>query len=110
MGYKSERSKISKAIETLNNEGFYTGSLYHVDDVKRYFKCNDDEAFDVLDSAIDNDGTAETIWIAIKEIGDMMGLEEKEDWSVNVKKPLYNLESLFTLIKFTLTRIINTKN
>tara|TARA_A100000172_G_C3016604_1_gene101684 strand:+ start:32 stop:310 length:279 start_codon:yes stop_codon:yes gene_type:complete len=73
------QNPIAKAIETLNNAGFYTGSLYHVDDVKRYFKCTNDEALDVLDSAIDNDGTAETIWIAIKDIGDMMGLKEIED-------------------------------
>ena len=73
------QNPVAKAIETLNNEGFYTGSLYHVDDVKRYFKCTNEEAMDVLDSAIDNDGTAETIWIAIKDIGDMMGLKEIED-------------------------------
>lgn len=75
MDYK----KTQKAIDVLEKAGYYVGSLYHVDDVKTYFDCTDDQAIDVLDSALDNDGTAETIWMAIRDIGDMMGLKEKED-------------------------------
>ena len=75
MDYK----KTQKAIDVLEKAGYYVGSLYHVDDVKTYFDCTDDEAMEVLDSALDNDGTAETIWVAIREIGWMMGLKEIED-------------------------------
>ena len=73
------KNDIAKARDVLEEAGFYLGSLYHIEDVKRYFKCTDDEAFEVLDSAMDNDATAEQIWLAIKDIGDMMGLKEKED-------------------------------
>ena len=75
MDYK----KTQKAIDVLEKAGYYVGSLYHVDDVKTYFDCTDDEAMEVLDSALDNDGTSETIWVAIREIGWMMGLKEIED-------------------------------
>ena len=71
--------KIADAKELLRENGYYIHTLYHVDDVKTYFDCTDAEAMDVLDSALDNDATAETIWMAIRDIGDMMGLKEKKD-------------------------------
>jgi|TARA_R100000482_G_scaffold91074_1_gene37432 hypothetical protein len=71
--------KIADAKELLRENGYYIYSIYHVDDVKTYFDCTDAEAMDVLDSALDNDATAETIWMAIRDIGDMMGLKEKKD-------------------------------
>tara|TARA_Y100001973_G_C5004064_1_gene235102 strand:- start:153 stop:455 length:303 start_codon:yes stop_codon:yes gene_type:complete len=71
--------RISQAKDMLTEAGYYIGNLYHVDDVKTYFDCTDDEAMEVLDSALDNDGTSETIWMAIRDIGDMMGLKEQED-------------------------------
>ena len=75
MDYK----EIQKAKDILTKAGYYVGNLYQADDVRTYFDCTDDEALDVLDSALDNDGTAETIWIAIRDIGEMMGLKEIED-------------------------------
>ena len=71
--------KIADTKELLRENGYYIYSIYHVDDVKTYFDCTDAEAMDVLDSALDNDATAETIWMAIRDIGDMMGLKEKKD-------------------------------
>ena len=71
--------EIAKAKETLMNYGYYVGNLYQVEDVQTYFDCTDDEALDVLDGAMDNEGTAEQVWTAIREVGDMMGLKEKED-------------------------------
>ena len=71
--------KIADAKELLRENGYYVYSIYHVDDVKTYFDCTDAEAMEVLDSALDNDGTVETIWMAIRDIGDMMGLKEKKD-------------------------------
>tara|TARA_R100001594_G_scaffold129978_1_gene168843 strand:- start:305 stop:625 length:321 start_codon:yes stop_codon:yes gene_type:complete len=71
--------RVKKARDILTQAGYYVGNLYHTDDVKRYFDCTQDEALDVLDSALDNDGTAEQIWMAIRDIGNMMGLKEQED-------------------------------
>lgn len=71
--------KIDKAKKTLEEAGYYIGNLYHVADVKSHFDCTDDQALQVLDSAMDNDGTAEQIWMAIRDIGNMMGLNEIED-------------------------------
>ena len=75
MDYK----KIQKAKDVLTKAGYYIGNLYQVEDVQVYFDCTDNEALDVLDGAMDNEGTAEQVWTAIREVGDMMGLKEKED-------------------------------
>ena len=77
--YREEQEKIAHAKDILTKAGYYVGNLYQIEDVQVYFDCTDNEAMDVLDSAMDNEGTAEQVWTAIREIGDMMGLKEKED-------------------------------
>jgi hypothetical protein len=59
---------------------------YHVDcidtrveDVKGIFKCDDDQAQDVLDSALTNEATIDRIWFAIRFHADEYGLKELED-------------------------------
>jgi hypothetical protein len=79
MKFTRRHNEIEKAKEILTKHGYYVGNLYQADDVRTYFDCTDDEALDVLDGAMDNDGTAEQVWTAIREVGDMMGLKEKED-------------------------------
>jgi len=78
MKFTQRHNEIEKAKEILTKHGYYVGNLYQADDVRTYFDCTDDEALEVLDKALDNDGTAETIWIAIRDIGEMMGLKEIE--------------------------------
>ena len=63
----------------LANRGIYTGNLWQVEDVKGLFKCNDDEAQDVLDSALTNEATMDQIWLAIRFHAEDNGLKEIEE-------------------------------
>jgi hypothetical protein len=65
--------------ELLTKRGFYTGNLWQVADVKGMFKCDDDEAQDVLDSALTNEATMDQIWSAIRFHAEYNGLKELED-------------------------------
>ena len=70
------KNKIEAAKKILEEQGYFTRNLWHVDDVKGMFKCTDEEAQDVLDDALTNDGTMEQIWLAIGIVGDSKSLTE----------------------------------
>lgn len=46
-------------------EDYQTSKLWCIDDVKAKYKCNDDEAMDVLVDALSCDYTIEDIWNAV---------------------------------------------
>ena len=70
---------ISQAKELLRENGYYIYSLYHIEDVQSHYECTDAEAMDILDQALDNDGTANQVWESIRYFAEDMGLKEKED-------------------------------
>jgi hypothetical protein len=74
----SKEISIDLLKEELERRGFYTGNLWHVQDIKGMFKCDDDEAQDVLDSALTNEATMDRIWFAIRFHADEYGLKELE--------------------------------
>jgi hypothetical protein len=74
-----ESRQIEKAKAFLSSKGYQTHNLWHIDDVKSKFKCNDDEAMDVLIGALENEATMEQIWLAIEIHGDYNLLEKIEE-------------------------------
>lgn len=56
---------IDQAKQVLRDAGFYTDNLWSIEDVKSQYKCTDEEAYEVLDDALNNDGVMERIWEAI---------------------------------------------
>lgn len=54
-----------KAKELLADKGFYTDNLWCIEDVKHEFECTDEEAYSILDGALNNEATMEQIWFAI---------------------------------------------
>lgn len=55
-----------KAKEILRKAGYFVDNLWHVDDVKLRYNCDDDEqAHDLLNNALTNEATMEQIWFAI---------------------------------------------
>ena len=59
-------SEIEKAKEVLRKAGYFVDNLWHIDDVKIRYNCeDDDQAQDILYSALTNDATMEQIWFAI---------------------------------------------
>ena len=71
--------RISKAKELLKESGYYIHTLYHVEDVTSMYDCTDSQAMDILDQALDNDGTANQVWESIRYFAEDIGLKEKED-------------------------------
>lgn len=57
--------RTEEAKKVLEDAGYYCGNLWKVEDVQSKFNCTDDEAYEVLDEALQNDATMEQIWFAI---------------------------------------------
>ena len=73
----SRNTEYSK--QQLARQGYVLSNLWHIDDVKSIFKCDDDEAQDVLDSALSNEATMNQIWFAIRFHAEDYGLKEIEN-------------------------------
>ena len=70
---------VEEAKEVLKANGYFVDNLWNVDDVKAKFKCDDEQAQDVLLMSMINEATMEQIWFSIGEFGRIDGLEEIED-------------------------------
>ena len=66
---------IDEARKFLKDNGYFTDNLWHVDDVKSKFKCDDETAQSILRDALENGATMEQIWLAIDIAGENEGLE-----------------------------------
>lgn len=68
-----------KAKEILRKAGYFVDNLWHIDDVKLRYNCNDDEqAQEILQSALTNEATMEQIWFAIDMVAQDEGLTLKD--------------------------------
>lgn len=74
MTIKQQR-EIEKAKQFLKDNGYFTDNLWHVDDVKSKFKCDDETAQSVLKDALENGATMEQIWFAIDIAAQEEGLK-----------------------------------
>ena len=70
---------VEEAKKVLEEAGYQVNNLWHVDDVKSKFECDDDEAMGVLIDALQNDATMEQIWYAIEFHGENDGLTKIEE-------------------------------
>lgn len=69
-----------EAKEVLRNAGYFVDNLWHIDDIKLRYDCDDDEqAQDVLNTALTNDATMEQIWFAIDMAAQDDGLTLKDE-------------------------------
>jgi hypothetical protein len=64
---------IEEAKQVLKDAGFFTDNLWHVDDVKSKFKCTNDQAQDILNTALT--GMIGEIHEAIEEAGEIEGFK-----------------------------------
>ena len=74
-----ENLVIENAKKVLKENGYFVDNLWHVDDVKSKFKCDDDVAQGILDQSLTNEATMEQIWFSIDEFGEMEGLVSVDD-------------------------------
>lgn len=61
----------------IEDKGHQLYNLWHVDDVKSRYECDDDEAMDVLENALTNEATMDQIWLAIDFEAEDEGLTKK---------------------------------
>ena len=61
---------VLQAKELLRKKGYYVDALYHIDDVKDHYDCNNETAQEILCMAVNNDGTANQVWDAISHIAE----------------------------------------
>ena len=71
---------VENAKAVLRENGYFVDNLWHVDDVKLRYQCEDNEmALDILYSALTNEATMEQVWFAINMIAEDEGLTLIED-------------------------------
>lgn len=71
---------VNQAKEVLRNAGYFVDNLWHVDDVKSRFECEDNEiAQNILYNALTNEHTMDQIWFALHMVAEDNGLEFKEE-------------------------------
>lgn len=76
----SREIAIANAKLVLKQAGYFVDNLWHVDDIKLRYNCDDnDQAQDILDSALTNDATMEQVWFAIDMVAQDDGLTLRED-------------------------------
>jgi len=61
-----DNKSIELAKAVLEEAGYFTRNLWHVKDVKQFYKCTDEEAQEVLEDALTNDITMDQIWLALE--------------------------------------------
>ena len=69
--------KIQEANAILREAGYFVNNLWHVNDIKDRYECDNATAFEILDNALTNEGTMEQIWFAIDFAIDE--IKEEED-------------------------------
>ncbi len=71
---------VEEAKAVLRENGFFVDNLWHVDDIKLRYNCEDNEqAQDILNCALTNDATMEQIWFAIDMVAQDDGLELRDE-------------------------------
>ena len=53
---------IESARQFLKDKGFYTDNLWHIDDVQQNYDVSDDEAYDILNEAMQSNYIIENIF------------------------------------------------
>ena len=68
---------IEKAKKFLKGNGYYVDTLWHVDDVKGKFECDDHDAYEVLDLILSDceHYNEEILLMGVQEFG----LKERKD-------------------------------
>tara|TARA_R100000008_G_C3523663_1_gene135394 strand:+ start:32 stop:355 length:324 start_codon:yes stop_codon:yes gene_type:complete len=72
--------KREEAKKVLKEMGFYVDVLWAVEDVQSLYACDDDEAYTILDRALEDN--CSNIWDSIEYIAEEKGLRmsDEGDW------------------------------
>ena len=64
---RHSEKEISNAKDILESAGYFVENLWHVDDVKLRFECDDDTAQEILEDCVANDWIIEQINVTIHD-------------------------------------------
>ena len=67
---------VAQAKELLRVNGFYAETLWSIHDVQLIFKCNEEQALEILRRSLTNEATVEQIQFSIREFGEIAGYEK----------------------------------
>ncbi len=70
---------IAQAKFTLKQAGYFVDNLWHVDDVKGRFECDDDLAQSILYDALTNEYIVEKVFDQISDFAECENLKSIED-------------------------------
>ena len=57
-----------QAMDALKSLGYYVDNLWHIDDVKQNYDITDEQAYEVIDKAMQLEWTTSTIFEIIDEV------------------------------------------
>jgi len=74
--YRNDQKKIKEALKFLKSKGYYTDCMWQTIDVTDKYKCDDEDAYEILDLVLGTDcsDTFESIDIQ----ADLMNIKRKE--------------------------------
>ncbi len=72
-----EKMKIEACKDSLKRKGFFIENLWHIDDVMQNYKCDKDEAQEVLYSVFDSEWLVSQIFEMIDEQCKAKEIEKK---------------------------------
>jgi hypothetical protein len=76
-------SEIEYAKDLLENNGYYVGNLWNIQDVKNFYECNDAQAMRVLDYSLNgNDYVTNAVWDMIDIVARQMELKKRDDLEI----------------------------
>jgi len=70
--------EIAQAKKLLKDNGYYVDNLWQTKDVKMNYDCTEEQAQDILEKALNNDGTMAQQWFSIRYYAEMINLKSKE--------------------------------
>lgn len=76
---KNTFEEVSEAKEFLEKNGYFTETLWSINDVMDKYKCTKEEAQKVLKNALNNEATYDQIWLAIDIASEDLKLTKIKD-------------------------------
>jgi hypothetical protein len=72
---ENKLTEIEQAKAILKQYGYFVDNLWSTQDVTDRYECTEEQAYDVLDTALNNEATIEKIFYAISDECDWRNIE-----------------------------------
>jgi hypothetical protein len=76
---ENKLTEIEQAKAILKQHGYFVDNLWSTQDVTDRYECTEEEAQEVLETALTNEWVMEQIWFSIDDACDSLEIELKED-------------------------------